>query len=91
MLSTTASYLLLSRDLQRSLNNIAEQPQNTRDIEYYQQNITNVKSIDDLLGDDRLYQFAMRAFGLEDMIMPRRSCARCSMKARMSRAVLPIR
>ena len=68
MLSTTASYQLISRDLQRSLTSVAQQPQISREIEYYKANITNVKSIDDLLSDDRLYQFAMRAFGLEDMI-----------------------
>lgn len=68
MLSTTASYRLVTRDLQQSLSNISQQPHNTREIEYYKQNIDKVKSIEDLLGDDRLYQFAMRAFGLDDMI-----------------------
>ena len=35
-----------------------------REIAYYLQHIGQVQSIDDLLNDDRLYRFAMTAFGL---------------------------
>lgn len=68
MLSTTASYQFLTRNLQRSLESVAAEPFVAREVEYYEQNIRSVKSIDDFLGDDRLYATAMRAFNLDDMI-----------------------
>ncbi|WP_436425154.1 DUF1217 domain-containing protein, partial [Enterococcus faecium] len=39
----------------------------SRDTAYYNANIGKVKSIDDLLNDQRLYSYAMKAHGLEDM------------------------
>jgi Protein of unknown function (DUF1217) len=39
-----------------------------RDSEYYLKNIRNVASADEFLKNDRLYNFAMTAFGLKDMI-----------------------
>lgn len=68
MLSTTASFQLIKRDLQRTLDTVAAEPFVSREIEYYEQNIGSVKSIDDFLSDDRLYGTAMRAFNLDDMI-----------------------
>jgi hypothetical protein len=38
-----------------------------RDIEHYLANIGNIKSIDDFMKDDRIYRFALKAHGLEDM------------------------
>lgn len=38
-----------------------------REIEHYLATIGNMKSIDDFMGDDRVYAFAMKAFGLEEM------------------------
>ncbi len=67
MLSTTASFQLISRDLQRSLDTTATQPLVARESEYYLANISAVKSVDDFLADDRLFSFAMKAFGLEEM------------------------
>ena len=67
MLTTYTSYQLISKDLQKSLDRKASEPIIAREVEYYLANIENVKSIDDFLGDHRLYAFAMKAFGLEDM------------------------
>ena len=39
-----------------------------RDTDYYLENITKITSIEDFLEDDRLYRYAMKAHGLEDMI-----------------------
>jgi Protein of unknown function (DUF1217) len=39
-----------------------------RDAAYFKENIGKVKTIDDLLKNDRLYQYVMKAYGLEDMI-----------------------
>ena len=38
-----------------------------RETDYYQDNITKVKSIDDFVKNDRLFRYAMKAHGLEDM------------------------
>jgi len=67
MLTTTASYLMITKDLTRSLSITAAKPQVSRESEYYLANIGNVKSIDDFLGDDRIFALAMKAFGLGEM------------------------
>ncbi len=67
MLTTFASYRLLSSDMTRSLQRTASSPQVERDSAYYLANIEKVTSIDDFLGNDRLYRYAMKAFGLSDM------------------------
>jgi len=68
LISTNISYKLISRDIDKSLERIAEKPEVSREAAYYLANIRKVKSIDDLLKDDRLYRFAMTAFGMKDMI-----------------------
>jgi hypothetical protein len=68
VLSTVATYKMYSADMTRSLANVSKEPLVARDTEYYLANITKVKSIDDFLNNDRLYRYAMKAFGLEDMI-----------------------
>lgn len=67
MLTTLASYRQVSDNIERSLKITAAQPQVARETEYYLANIGDVKSIDDLLADDRLFEYAMKAYGLEDM------------------------
>ena len=67
MLTTTVSYRLLAADLPRSLARAAANPVVERRIRYYLENIEKVTSIDDFLADDRLYTYAMKAAGLEDM------------------------
>jgi hypothetical protein len=67
VLTTLASYRLVSTNIDRTLTTTAAQPQVARDTEYYLANIGNVQSIDDLLDDQRLFAYAMKAYGLEDM------------------------
>ncbi len=67
MLSTSVSYNLAVRDLPRSLDIVQSDQRVKRDTEYYLENIQNVKSVDDLVKDDRLFAYAMKAHGLEDM------------------------
>jgi hypothetical protein len=67
LLTTTASYLMVTRDIETSLARASATPRVERERAYYLANIGNVKSIDDFLADDRLYRFAMQAFGLADM------------------------
>ena len=67
MLSTYTSYRLIARDLDRSLSLKASERQVTLETNYYLENIGKVESIDEFLADTRLFKYAMKAFGLEDM------------------------
>lgn len=67
MVSTYLQYNLLTRDMKTSLNRTAEQTQVARDTAYYKENIGKVTTIDEFLDDYRLYSYAMKAHGLEDM------------------------
>ncbi|MER9106527.1 DUF1217 domain-containing protein [Mesorhizobium sp. M0848] len=67
MLNTFTSYQLITRDIAKSIDRIEQQPVVDRDTKYYLDNITKVKSIDDFVKNDRLFKYAMKAYGLEDM------------------------
>jgi Protein of unknown function (DUF1217) len=67
VLTTLANYKLVSGNIERSLSATAERPQIARETEYYLDNIGDVKSIDDFMGNDRLFKYAMKAWGLQDM------------------------
>lgn len=65
-MTTLARLELISRSLDTSLTTHAKRPAVALEIKYYKENIEQVKSIDDFLKDDRLFRFAMKAFGLGD-------------------------
>ena len=67
MLTTALSYRAISADLDRSLARVSADPINARETEYYSKKITTIKSIDDFMGDTRIFNYAMKAHGLEDM------------------------
>jgi Protein of unknown function (DUF1217) len=67
VLTTLASYRQVSANLERSLATTSRQPMVARETEYYLANIGNVTSVDDFLDDQRLFTYAMKAHGLEDM------------------------
>jgi hypothetical protein len=67
MVSTYLTYNSVARNLQQSLTRVAQQPAVTGDAAYYRDNIGKVKTVDDFLKNDRLYRYAMKAYGLEDM------------------------
>lgn len=67
MLSTYRSYQIIASDMTRSLNRVADDPVNKRDTAYYLANIGKVKTIDDFLKNDKLFSYAMKAYGLSDM------------------------
>jgi hypothetical protein len=68
MLSTIADYQRISKDMNKSLSLTAKKPDVNRDTTYYLANIGKVKTIDDFLKDYRLYSYAMKAYGLSDMV-----------------------
>ena len=68
MLTATATYNMVTKDLSKSLDRTASAPMVERETAYYLEHVSDAKSIDDFLANDRLYRFAMKAHGLEDMI-----------------------
>src|SRR5215813_1084388 len=67
MTSTYLSYRLLTQNLSQSLGRIEAKPDVARERQYYEDNIGKVTSIDDFLNNRRLFAYAMKAYGLEDM------------------------
>ncbi|GAB1582982.1 DUF1217 domain-containing protein [Phyllobacterium phragmitis] len=67
MVDTMTSYRLIASNMTRSLARVSQEPLVERETAYYLENIEKVKSIDDFMADDRLYRYAMKAYGLEDM------------------------
>jgi hypothetical protein len=65
--TTYTSYKLITTDMSKSLDKVSKQPDVARETEYYLANIGNIKSIDDFFADSRLYNYAIKAHGLEDM------------------------
>ncbi|EJJ28859.1 DUF1217 domain-containing protein [Rhizobium sp. CF142] len=68
MITASLAYTILSRDMTKSLDRVANQAQVKKDAQYYADNINKVKNVDDFLGDYKLYSYAMKAYGLDDMI-----------------------
>ena len=67
MVSTYLSYDLVNRDIKANLQRVATSQQVERERAYYNENIGNITTLDDFLDDYRLYSYAMKAHGLEDM------------------------
>jgi hypothetical protein len=67
MTSTYLSYRVYAQDLSKSLVRTASRADVAREEKYYQENIGKVTTVDDLLNDRRLFAYAMKAHGLEDM------------------------
>ena len=67
MTTTYTSYNLITRDLPRSIERIASQPQIARESEYYLSRISEIKTVDEFMADTRVFNYAMKAHGLEDM------------------------
>jgi Protein of unknown function (DUF1217) len=68
MLSTNASFRLIARDMDTSVARVGKQADVKRDTDYYLRTIGSIKSADAFLANDRVYAYAMKAFGLGDMI-----------------------
>ncbi len=67
MTTTYTSYRLITQDLTKSLERVAARTDVKRETEYYLSKIGGVKSVDDFMADSRLYNYALKAHGLEDM------------------------
>ncbi|MFK4499339.1 hypothetical protein ABIF86_003630 [Bradyrhizobium japonicum] len=67
MVSTYFSYSYITRNLKQSLARVEQQTDVAREEAYYKANIGKVKTVDDFMKDYRLYHYATKAYGLEDM------------------------
>ncbi|MGI9425280.1 MAG: DUF1217 domain-containing protein [Hyphomicrobiaceae bacterium] len=67
MLTTTASYSLISRDFTVALERKANEPFVAREAEHYLSRISEIKTLDEFVEDSRVFNFAMRAHGLSEM------------------------
>lgn len=67
MTGLIATYKTMTANQTRSLKQVATQPVIAREIAYFKANIGKIKSIDDFMGNTRIYNFALQAYGLKDM------------------------
>lgn len=67
MTTTYTSYQLITKDMPKSIERIAAKSDVARDTDYYLSKIGDIKSVDDFMADTRLYNYALKAHGLEDM------------------------
>ncbi|MDQ0317582.1 DUF1217 domain-containing protein [Amorphus orientalis] len=67
MISTYTSYRMATRDLDRTLSLKLQEAPVKLETTYYLENISKVKNVDEFLEDTRLFKYAMKAFGLEEM------------------------
>ena len=67
MVSTYTSYQLIARDITKAMDRVEREPLVDRETKYYIENISKVKTIEEFVKNDRLFRYAMKAHGLEDM------------------------
>ncbi|OYW61939.1 MAG: flagellar biosynthesis protein FlgF [Rhizobiales bacterium 17-65-6] len=65
--STFTSFNLINRDIDKSIARTQSDPVVARETEYYKENISSIKTVEDFVGNYRIFNYAMKAFGLEDM------------------------
>lgn len=66
-MDASLQYRLVTKDYGRSLTRVAAEKTVKNDTDYFWSKIGKVASVDDFLKDTRLYTYAMKAYGLEDM------------------------
>jgi hypothetical protein len=65
--STYTSYLVLNRDINSSLTRVANKGDVQSNTAYYEENIGKVTTAEEFVNDYRLFSYAMKAYGLEEM------------------------
>jgi hypothetical protein len=66
-MSAVTTYALYANNPERMLEAIRRDPVNARETEYYRANIEKVKSLEAFVSDRRLFNYALKAYGLSDM------------------------
>ncbi|MCZ4288831.1 DUF1217 domain-containing protein [Hoeflea alexandrii] len=67
MISSFQSYNFYTKDINETLSRKAADPVISRELQYYRDTIGSITSIDEFLANDRVYAYAMKAYGLEEM------------------------
>lgn len=67
MISTYLTYRSYAGDLTKSLSRVATNTMVAREAQFYRENIGSITSVDDFLKNTRVFNYAMKAYGLEDM------------------------
>lgn len=67
MISTYLSYRSYAADLTKSMARLSTSTVVAREAQFFKDNIGSVKSVDDFLKNTRVFNYAMKAYGLEDM------------------------
>lgn len=67
MLSTNVAFRMIATDMERSLARTAGMPAVARESENYLSRIGEIGSVEEFIADDRVFSYAMEAFGLGDM------------------------
>ena len=67
MISSYQAYTFYTKDINETLRRAAADPIIGREQQYYRDTIGSITSVDEFLADDRIYAYAMKAHGLEEM------------------------
>ncbi|WP_051074134.1 DUF1217 domain-containing protein [Rhizobium freirei] len=67
MISTYLGYVTATKDMATTLARVAKQASVKSDQQYYDTHIGKIKNVDEFLADQKLYSYAMKAYGLGDM------------------------
>ena len=64
-LSATQGYQVLNKTIKQAVTNFEKTPTAQSDITYFETNVAKAKSVNDFLGNTRLVDFVLSAFGLD--------------------------
>ena len=67
MISSYQTYNFYTKDINETLARATADPVVNRDAKYYRDTIGSITTVDEFLADDRIYAYAMKAYGLEEM------------------------
>ncbi len=66
-MNAVSAYRQIASNMDRSLGAVAREPVVERETRYYLGKIGTIKSIDEFIADARVFDYAMKAYGLEEM------------------------
>lgn len=67
MISSYQSYNFYTKDINQTLSRAASDAVISREATYYRETIGSITTLDEFMDDDRIYAYAMKAYGLEEM------------------------
>jgi hypothetical protein len=67
MVSTSTRYQIITNNMTRTKALIENDASVKRETEYYNKTIKSIKTVDEFIKNDRVFKYAMKAYGLDDM------------------------